>query len=233
MVEVIDQVGSYLPSFESIRNFGLGSMSVFTWILVGVLFAVIGFIFFYLWLMKKKYNKKIILFEKIGVQFIPIKKYWGCEIKFSTAGDTITKIRGIDKFLPNPTKQMGLREYWYFIREDGEWINFELADLDEESRKVGAKFLDKEMRFSRTAIQKSLRDQFEKKSFMEKYGVYVVTFSFLAIIIVGMWFLWDKWLDLANVTKNAVETADMVLQKTNSILSTMDNVCSGGSGIVR
>lgn len=227
--EVIDIARGFIPSFGG----GFGGVNFFAWLVI--VFIIIGAmtVAIVLYIINKKYNKKIIIFEKVGGRFVPTRKDRGMEVKFSTAGDSITYLRKHKKYIPNPTLQTGNREYWYFIREDDEWINFEPADLDEESKKVGARFLDKEMRFARTAIQKGLKDRYESQSAWQKYGIYIMSFGYVALIGVMVWLLFDKWVDLANATVNAVDTAAIVLENVDRILANMDNICSGGSGIVR
>lgn len=207
-----------------------GGVNFFAWLLlVLVLVGVISTIII-LFILNKRYNKKIIIFEKIGGNFVPVRQDKGMEIKFSTAGDTITYLKKHKKYLPNPSIQTGNREYWYFIRQDDEWINFGLEDLDEQSRKVGARFLDKEMRYARTSIQKGLKDRYESQNAWQKYGIYILSFGYVALIGVMVWLLFDKWVDLAGTTAGAVDTAGIVLDRVDQILSSMNNICQGGSG---
>ena len=107
-----------------------------------------------------------------------------------------------------------------------------MQNLDEASRLVGARFLDKEMRFARTSIQKGLKDRYEKESLWQKYGVYVLTFSYVALIGVMVWLLFDKWVDLARTTVSAVDTAGIVLDRVDQILGSLENVCTGGTGLI-
>jgi len=215
-----------LPSF----TLG-GVVSFIAWLVVFIIIIglMTGFLIWFI--LNRKYNMKIIIYEKIGSSFVPTRTDKGTLVRLSTAGDTITYLKKEKKYLANPTIQMGNRVYWFFIREDGEWINFGLDDLDGLSKKVGAKFLDKEMRAWRTAIQKGLKDRYDAPSFMQKYGAYVIAFSFLGLLIVGTWLLWDKWLELATTTNSGVELSGQVTEKIGNLLTAMDNLCSGGSGI--
>jgi len=47
-----------------------------------------------------------------------------------------------------------------------------------------------------------------------------------------VWLLFQEWTELAQATSGAVDTAAVVLDRIDQILSSMDNICSGGSGIV-
>ena len=224
--EILNVGKGFIPSF----SFFGGSINFIAWMIIVIIIIGLFTVFIILFLLNRKYNKKIIIFEKIGKSFVPSRKDKAMEVKFSTAGDSITYLRKHKKYLPTPSIQTGNREYWYFIREDGEWINFGLEDLDEASREVGARFLDKEMRYARTSIQKGLKDRYEQQSAWQKYGIYILSFGYVALIGVMVWLLFDKWVDLAQTTKGAVDTAGIVLENVDRILSNMDNICSGGSG---
>ena len=60
---------------------------------------------------------------------------------------------------------------WYYIREDGEWINFKQINIDEESRKMNVKFVQEDMRLQRLATERILEQRLLNKSFWEKYGM--------------------------------------------------------------
>ena len=68
-----------------------------------------------------KYNKKIVIFEKINGRFEPTRKDRAMELKFGRAGDTVFYLAKNRKYLPVPVIQTGRRKYWFAIREDGEW----------------------------------------------------------------------------------------------------------------
>ena len=221
-------VESMMPNVPKISLMGF-----VTFIVLALLFFIIVIVVTIVIIRFVKYNKKIIIFEKIGNNFIPARKDRACEITISPAGDTVFYLLKHKKYLPRPTIQTGKRTYWFFIREDGEWINFGLKDLDEESRLAGAFFLDKEMRYARTQIQKGLKERYEKEGFWKQYGTIIVSISFIVLIGVMTWLLFDKWIGLAKATEEAVKTAGTVMEKANQILGTLDRVCSGGGGYTK
>lgn len=226
--QVTEVASGFIPKFTTV---GSGAFNVFSWILLTLIIISIMGVSAFMFMRWMKYNKKIIIFEKIGNNFEPTRKDKASEVKFSTGGDTIFYLLKHKKYIPNPSIQTGRRTYWYFIREDGEWINFGMEDLDHKSRKLGARFLDKEMRYARTQIQKGLKERYDKPGFWQQYGLLIFSLGYIAMIGVMTWLLFDKWLDLASATNAGVETAGVVMEKINQILGSMDNVCSGGSGI--
>ena len=154
--------------------------------------------------------------------------------KIGDGGDNVLYVGKFKKFLPTPSIQTGRNIYNYFIREDGEWINFGIEDLDNKSRELGAYFLDKEMRYQRAALQKNLRERHQKLSFMEKYGGMIVWITLILVIIVGFTLWMDKIIEITGTVDGMVETAgqntEAILKSVEGLVVKMDNVC-GGSGI--
>jgi hypothetical protein len=178
-------------------NFGtLGSIFLWIFIAVVVLGGIGGLIFWYFW--KKSYSKQCWLFTKIGG--IPMLKQIdrGKLMSFGMAGDKLMFLQKQKKFLPPPQIQMGKDIYWYWEREDGEYINFRLQDVDEVMKEAGAYYVDQDMRMQRLGIEKNLRDRMEKKSWMEKYGVMVGVGIFLVLITVCRVVLFSKLKDVSS-----------------------------------
>jgi len=225
--ETADIVGGFAPDF----NFG-GTMNIITWVIILIIFIGIGGVAAYMIIKRLKFKHKIVIFEKLGGRFEPTAKDRAMELKLSKSGDTIFYLSKRKKYLPTPRLQTGKRTFWYFIREDGEWINFSPGDFDEQSRELGAKFLDYEMRYARTQIDRGLKERYDQPGFWKQYGLLVFSIAFIVIIGVMVWLLFDKWIALAATTNEAVETAGIVLDRTDQILSSLDNICSGGSGYV-
>lgn len=222
-----DVVRNAIPK---ITLFGGGFVNMFAWFILLLVTLIFFGVLFFILMRLIRFNKKIIIFEKIDGVFKATRKDRASEIKFSTGGDTITYCLRHKKYLPNPTIQTGSRTFWYFIRSDGEWINFGLDDLDQQAKKAGARFLAKEARFARTQIQKGLKERYDKPSFWEKHGIMIMNIIWIAMIGSMTFLLFDKWIDLAGVTNAGVETAGVVLEKTEQIMGSLDNICSG-SGI--
>ncbi len=184
------------------------------------------------WLiMRKVYYKKIIIFEKVGGIIQVTKRDVGRDIRLGDAGDFIVYTKKFKKFLPPATLQTGHNIFWYYIREDGEWINIGIEDIDLAMRKVKAHFLDKEMRFARTGMQKNLRDRLIKITFWDRYGAMIIWTLYIAIVGVMTWLLFDKWIELSGSVASAVETAREVMELQKDTLIAIDNIRSGGSGI--
>ena len=88
--------------------------------------------------------------------------------RIGKAGDYWCKLKKFKKTLPRPRRQVEKNTYWFYEREDGEWVNFTLNDFDDGMKKAGAYFVDEDMRLQRLGIQKNLQERlwiFAKKNF--------------------------------------------------------------------
>jgi hypothetical protein len=197
--------------------------TVFLWIFVLlVLFGgIAGFIIW--WVMRKAYNKNIWIFGKVAgvpmLKFIDKAK----TIKFGMAGDRLIYLKKTKKYLSPPQIQMGKDIYWYYEREDGEYINFSLDDLDEILKKAGCYYVDTDMRMQRLGIEKNLRDRLDKKSWLEKYGALVGGIVFMIMVTVCLVVLFSKLKDVATAI-------DMMANNVGKMATAVENFYKGKTG---
>ena len=219
-----DQITSFFPNVS-----GSLIVTVITWIIIVVLVLVATVVFTFLFIKRRHYNNKIMVFQKVGggIQRVRIDK--ARVMKLGDAGDTVFYTLKTKKYLPTPQIQTGNREFWFYIREDGEWINFGLGDIDEIMRKAGAMFLDKEMRYARTSLQKGLRERYQKPNFFQQYGVLIMNLSYILVIAISLWLLFDKFIETANVLKQTMELTRDVLAETKAVVGGLDSLKASGS----
>jgi len=225
----LDSVTEFIkvPNIDGAMIFG-----VLTYVILFILFLIVVGISVWVIILKLKYNKKIVIFEKINGQFEASKKDRGMIMRHGEAGDTILFIKKLKKFQPTPTLQTGRNTFWFFMREDGELINFTPGDFDAQSRELGAHFLDKEMRYARVSLQNSLKERHEKVGFWSQYGVLVVNISVIVIIMVFLWLIVDKLIDLASTANGAIEASKEVTEATKDVIVALNNLQTGGSGYI-
>ncbi len=213
----------------TLNQYGIiGYVTLFI-IIIGVVIIVSGVTF---WLiMKRLYGKKIVIFEKVGGTIQVTKRDVGRDVRIGEGGDYILYTRRFKKFLPTPQIQTGQNVFWYYIREDGEWINIGIEDIDTRMRKAKAHFLDKEMRYARTALQRNLKERLQKISFWDKYGAMIIWTLYIAVVGVMTWLLFDKWIELSSSVNAMLETQVQVIDLSREILQSVDNIKTGGEGI--
>ena len=206
-----------------------------TWIYVAliafiglILITGVGFLLYY-----KTFNRRVVLFENIsGLGYQPVMRKRARRLKVGTAGEELLSVMGGDT-LSAYGRKMGKNTYWFAKGSDGYWYNFLLGDLDTKMAMLDIEPIDRDVRMFHVAKDRMNRDNYLKKSFMEKYGSTLIMFLFLIILIVGMWVIIGK-IGKATESLSATQEANAeVLKTTKEILVNNERLKTGGvSGTV-
>lgn len=223
---LFDDAAEVIPDFSG----GLigGGLAIYA-IIVLLSAVVLGIVIFYYY-MTKKYNKKIVIFERINDRFEPTKKDKGAEIRLGIGGDTVLHLRKFKKYLPMPSLQTGRNTFWYIIRRDGEWINISMEDVDEKMELARVRFLSPEMRYARVGLEKSFRDRYNKVTFLQKYGGVIAFGGLIFLIGIMIWLMFDKMIDFMAQMGGLLNKIEPLMERSEQIMANMDKVCTG-SGI--
>lgn len=195
-----------------------------------ILFALVGGIATFFIMMKRQYKLKIKKFERVNGKFIPVGTIPAKVIPVGAGGDSAIQLKKPKKILPMPVIQTGVNTYWYFVSDDGEWINFGPGDFDEDRATMGAHMLDREMRYARTSLQQMAKERYDQPSFMQKYGGLIAYSALILVTSIGFFLIVREMANTASASGQAVQTANEVLKETARILGSLDNL-KGGSGI--
>lgn len=227
-------LGSQVGELTGIGSGGGGGGNAGTIVLVIFLILVAGAIaggIAYWIVMRKQFNLKIVLFERINGKYQPTRRDKAKKIKIGHAGDEVIKLRKNKKILPMPSLQTGINTYWYYVSDDGEWINFDAGDFDEDRRQLGANFLDKEMRYARTSLQHMTEQRYNQLSWWQRNGNLVFGIAAFVIIGIVMYLIVQEYASMTAGAQKAVEASKEVMDSAEKVLSSLDNVCQGGSGV--
>lgn len=184
--------GINIKSALGLDKIHIGFGSTFLNIVIVIMFIVIVLFLIggglLLWLNNKKYKFKIPLYALVGNTVTRIAMVKAKPVNFGRAGDILwfCKGKGVRKWIAPATIQSAPNEFWHYLRQDGEWINFSMDDLNEESRKMGVKFVAQDMRMQRLANEKLLELKFSKQGFWEKWGVIIGYVVFFLVITVSL-----------------------------------------------
>jgi len=227
-------IGSKASELTGIGTGGGGGGNAGTIVLVIFLILIVGALaggLAYWIVMRKQFKLKIVVFERINGKYQPTRKDKAKKIKLGDAGDEVIKLRKSKKILPMPSLQTGINTYWYYISDDGEWINFDAGDFDEDRRQLGANFLDKEMRYARTSLQHTKEQRYNKLNWWQRNGNLV--FGIAAFVIIGiiMYLIVQEYASMTAGAQKAVEISQETMKTAEKVLSSLDNLCQGGSGI--
>jgi small-conductance mechanosensitive channel len=204
-------------------NVGLGAIgnALLLIVLIVLIFGLIGVAIFF-WIKKRQYKYGIPIYSRVGNVPTRIGYYKAKEVPMGRAGDRLWFVGKLKKFIPPANMQSAPREFWHWLREDGELVNFSLGDLDEDAKKSGVKYIHQDMRMQRLATDKLLEQRLMQKTFWEKWGLILSYIAFFLVLTVAMVIIFWQW-------GNIVERLDSVLGKVEGLLDKADKL-AGGDG---
>jgi len=166
---------------------GTGLTHLIVVFIVGLLIFVLGGFIVWWYFDKKRFWIHIPLYKNIGNVPTRVRTYKAKLFPIGKAGDYLWFVKGVKKYLPPATLQSAPNEYMHWEREDGEWINFVMGDLDEDQKRAGVKYIHQDMRSQRIATANLLEQRLMQKGFWEKWGVvigYVIFFLVITVAVV-------------------------------------------------
>ena len=132
------------------------------------------------------------------------------------AGDMLWFVAGVKKFIPPATIQSAPNEFWHWEREDGEWINFSLCDLDEDQKKAGVKYIHQDMRSQRIATSNILEQRLINKGFWDKYKDMITHVIFYVITTLMLIVIFWQWSDITTKVSGLISQLDVVYSRCSS-----------------
>lgn len=220
---------SSLGVSNPLSSLGIGSMSSFAMILLVFFIAVIivGLIagIIYMSIVRKQFWIKLRMFKLVGNVPTELGCYSAKPVKFGMAGDVLWrvapssafgKVFKIIKWIPAGKLQTARNEFWYWVREDGEWINFVMGDIDKKSLEAGVRFVKEDMRLQRLATERLLQQRLMSKTFWEKWGNTIMTiilFLVIAVCVVIIFYQFSKLLDQITPLIQEILKHDLSIQQ--------------------
>lgn len=208
-------------SIDRLNPFGSFGINDLAFILLVFFIAVIivgllGLAIF-LYFQRKKLKYTIPLYKKMGNHVMRVATYKARDFNISKAGDKLWYVPKAKKYIPVGNFQTAPNEYTHFEREDGEWINISLPDIDEKMKQFNVKYVHQDMRANRIATSEILEQRFkDKKSWWERYGHLVTHVIFYMIVMIGLVVIFYQWSDIVTQTSQLVSKIE-ALQETQKI----------------
>lgn len=187
-------------------DIGLGSVgNVLLVFFVSILILGLIGLAIFMYLNNKKYKYTIPLYRKVGSLPIRVGTYKAKDFPIGNAGDRLWYVRKLKKYIPPATVQTAPNEYPHFEREDGEWVNFGLGDIDSQLKTAGVKYVHQDMRANRIAISNLLEQRFTKKGFWDKYGQMIMNVIFYLVVAIAMVVIFYQWSDIVDKTSLLID----------------------------
>lgn len=228
---IADQIKGVLPAVN------VGTIWAFLFYLtLFVLFMLIIGCAFGLWLWwylgKKKFNLTIQKFEKIDGIFKPTGKEKAMERRIGKSGDTVFYWKQSKRVVPRGTIQTGDRTYWYAKREDGEWENIGLEDIDLVLKQAQVRYTPVELRYAKESLREMIKEVYSPANWWQKWQGVLISIVFIVLVSCLLLLIATKLGAIVSSVDAVLKSVPPILERLDTMLGAMDNLCSN-SGIVR
>ncbi len=228
---LMTQITSVLPAFSM-----SGILKFVGYFFIFLIFIVVASCLFGVWLWwymnKKRYKIIIKKFEKVNGVFILTGTEQAAERRIGKSGDTVFYWKQSKSIRPRGEQQSGINTYYYGKREDGEWENFALDDLDFKLRLMNVKFTPVELRYAKESLRTMVNEIYSSEKWWQKWQGVIISVVFIVLVSLMLGYIAVKIGSITGSLQSAISSLTPILETLNKILSSMDNVCSN-SGIVR
>ena len=223
--ETLSKVGLKIP-----EGFGSGAGNVVQAIaFLLILGAVVGGGTWY-FLSKKQYNKHIHIFEEVGGRTVPVGMDKAKEIILPNTSIRAFYLQKKKVFLPRPSIQTGVGHYWFFIRDDGEWMNVRLENLNVKLKELKLHYDHTDMRMGNASLKKLIEKNYKKLNWVKEFAPYIAVGVLIFILGISVFLIINQSTKALASLGATAETNKAVLEELVRVLSSMDNICTG-SGI--
>ena len=212
-------------------GFSAGAMwGLFSKFLILIILVIIFGIIIYYFIVQRKFFKTITFFRKNAStgKFMDVLKTRAMPIRIDKFGNIAFKLKkAIDT--KNIIKRLKLEvspnKHWVAIGEDGKLCEIEgFQDIDIERHEFKAKFRDDEGELGRSSMHKLFNERHDKPKFMEKYGALMVNVGAITIIMVFLWLIADRLVDLVGQIGGLIKQIGELIESQKTVLEALDNI---------
>ena len=220
-------MGDILGTGLSMPSIDITGFLSSTWIYVAIIVVfgvlLIGGIAIFLFFLT--YSRNIVLFENISGQgYQPAMKTRARLVKLGVGGEELLKTLRGGQYVSAYGRKMGKNTYWYCKGQDGYWYNIVLGDLDTKRAMLDIEPIDRDVRMFHVALDRLSQRDYGKQGFLEKYGVHIMLFLFLIVLVLGMWFIVGKIGQAVEPLAQSTEIALKVMERTDTAVARLDSL---------
>lgn len=212
-------------------------MNTIGWIVFILVAIGAGFWGYLSWRDKRLFNKKITVFEIVGIHYTPGIRDTAKVVKLGTGGFEILYLKKTKCYRIAFGGKVGKDTYYFFVQPDGYWYNGMLSAnmhaVDKNGGLIPIVTTNPSMRAQYTALEKQIDSlHSEKKSFMDKYGSWIMGIGFVLIVGVLAWLIFKEMSPMFGQISTLTEKLGTLVDKINSVASNMDCKTATNSGLV-
>lgn len=195
-----------------------GAMSgVMQFLLLVVMFFVVGAIFYWMFYLKKSKadnKQQIHWFEEVNGAIVPIGKDLAKELTIPGSNVQVFYIKGRDMYLPRPRIKMGKNAYWFIIKRNGEIVNFAMKNINEEMKEANLDYDHTDMRYALTNLKELIKRNYRDKSqpWWREYKDVIGLVILIFVLTISFVFIISKVGGLVDKVGILIEHADQLIQ---------------------
>lgn len=208
-----------------------------------ILFLALFFVFFVSGIVtvvvvysRTRWNFKVVILENVdGRGYVITRRDKARLVAFGDGGEELFFLKKLKKYRIGYGKRIGPKQVAWAIGADGYYYNVTFGNLDDKLREVGILPADRNMRFANASVRKGIETTYGTKNWMDKYGtvLYFGLFLLTLMLFAGViWYVFDKQVAMMNLNQQNLLTQKEVAELLKETLGAVDNIRSGGSGIV-
>ncbi len=203
---------------------------VFQGFAIFMVVAIIVSIGTFFWANRKSYNKHIHLFEEISGQAVASGQDLAKEIVLPHTSTRAFYLKKRRIFLPRGSIQTGKNHYWYFIRNDGEWVNIGITNLNKELTRLGIKFDHTDMRMANASLKKLVEKNYKKLNWLKEYAPYIGFGILILMLGVAGFLIFNEAGKNLGMMSGLGERLSEISENVADMLVSVDNIRSS-SGV--
>jgi hypothetical protein len=203
------------------------------WVLFGVFIIASGFvtgIIFY----RRYWRMKFVVLQNLG-SGTTITMSGRCRlVPIGDGGEEIFYLRNIKKYRVAYGKRIGKNQVAWAVGQDGYWYNVNFGDLDSKLQQMGLNPVDRDMRYAYASTRKLLNSKFERKSFMDKYGVlisFMMLFMCIAALGITVWMVFHYQAQSQAISLEITKANKDNIDASSKLITQLANLKLGNSGL--
>ncbi len=148
----------------------------------------ITFLYYSKKIKKNLFKISIPIFVRINGKLSRIAIDTAKELFIPDSNISLFFLRGRKIYLARPTRAMGKDEYWEYISENGEFVNFDLSMLSESDTLAQANYDHRDTRYAYTNLKEIIKRNYKDKSLVwwkDPTIMNIIAFVIMSLIFVG------------------------------------------------
>ena len=220
-----------LTDFLSDLNIGGGNFlgatgTLLTGLIIIIFIAIAVGLFTFFFAQKRAYSKRIIIWRNVGGSAQIVDEDKAREINLPNTSTRALQLKRNKFILPRPSIEVKKDLIFYFIRNDGEWLNIGIQDLDVALLKLNLRFDHSDMRMANASLKKLVEKNYRKLSFLKEYAPYIGFAVIILMISIGAFLFFREASVVVGGLAEAGKQLAEVIETEKEILQSLDNMLS-------